>query len=241
MRSPNLFIIGAQKCGTTWLHEALAKSVHFHGSHPKEVNYWNKTPLPDFNGYQEKFLGGTGVEKYVYESTPHYFRLPGNASDNAKRISEKLGEVEMLLLVRNPVDRFLSAYTHNMMGNRIPYIAELTEVPEGGNLLQLGCYGTILEHFSTYFPNIKIYSYDDLVKDQLAFVRRIFSDLSVEFDLSAEDLNFRANDKNIKGKKLDIEKMPELSPKFTNELRDFYRPEVEKLEKISGLNFEHWK
>jgi hypothetical protein len=239
--SPNLFIIGAQKCGTTWLHEALCKSKHFHGSKPKEVNYWNKTPMAAFEDYEKNFEGGTGFERYVFESTPHYFRLPGNSSDNAQRISSVLGDVEMILILRNPVDRFLSAYTHNMMKGYLPVVQMVVEKTKHFGLIDLGCYGSILEHFSQHFSSIRVYSYDDLMHDRLAFVRRIFSDLLVDFDLLEADLNFRANDKHVKAQKLNIITMPKLSSALTADLKQFYKPEIEKVEEITGLDFGHWK
>src|SRR5690554_2031360 len=67
---PNLLIVGAQKCGTTWLHQALDKSDYFQGSRPKELNFWNRRKGANFDEYRSHFRRGKSVTCYWYESTP---------------------------------------------------------------------------------------------------------------------------------------------------------------------------
>jgi hypothetical protein len=118
---PNLLIIGAQKCGTTWLHRALNKSEHFWGSTPKELNFFNRAGN-DLAAYEKHFEDAPESAIFRYESTPHYFRLPKGKIDISGRIRETLGDIPLILLLRNPVDRYLSAYTHHMMKSRLPVV-----------------------------------------------------------------------------------------------------------------------
>lgn len=240
-----MLIIGAQKCGTTWLHRALHKSEHFWGSSPKELNFWNKRGDRSLEDYAEHFKDAPAGTRFVYESTPHYFRLPKPGVDVAARIHDALGDIPLILLLRNPVDRYLSAYTHHMMKSRLPVVEQITEVSQERGMLELGEYYTILQHYRTHFSNISIFLHDDIVRAPFDVVSKIFADLGVPCDVTPEDLDFRSNDKKKKqlkfGKNNDeFAVLPELSPKVREELKEHYREEIEKLQSEVGLNVGPW-
>lgn len=244
MKLPNLLIIGAQKCGTTWLHHALHKSEHFWGSTPKELNFWNK-PGGNLEKYAEHFKDAPASVTYRYESTPHYFRMPKLKVDIAEHIRGSLGDVPLILLLRNPVDRYLSAYTHHMMKSRLPVVEQITEVSEERAMLELGNYYKILQHYEAHFSTIRIYLYDEIVQRPYAVVSRIFSDLGVECDITPNDLDFRSNDKTKKRKRFERDNreftaLPELSPEVRQELTEYYREGISKLQSEYGLNVGSW-
>jgi|GEM_PF-4804335 len=241
---PNLLIIGAQKCGTTWLHHALNKSEHFWGSKPKELNFWNRN-FDDLEDYARHFENASPSADFWYESTPHYFRLPKHDVDVAARIRESLGDIPLILLLRNPVDRYLSAYTHHMMKSRLPVVEKITEVSQDRNLLNFGDYYPILRHYKPLFSTINIYLHDEIVTSPHVVVSRIFSDLGVQCDITPADLDFRSNDKKKKQMKFgrsgqDFATLPELSPEVRQELKDYYRESVTKLQSEFGLNVGSW-
>lgn len=241
---PNMLIIGAQKCGTTWLHQALNKSEHFWGSSPKELNYFNRMRF-DLQSYAENFKDAPESARYWYESTPHYFRLPKNKLEISSRIRDTLGDIPLILLLRNPVDRYLSAYTHHMMKSRLPVVETITEVTDDFNLLSFGDYHTILKHYKEQFSTINIYLHDEIVENPHAVVKKIFADLDVECDLTPEDLDFRTNDKVKKLKRLEktnqeLSVLPELSAEVRQELKDHFRESVTKLQSEYGLNVGRW-
>ena len=244
MNLPNLLIIGAQKCGTTWLHHALNKSEHFWGSTPKELNFFNREG-DDLAGYAKHFENAPASARFWYESTPHYFRLPKGDIEIADRIRKTLGDIPLILLLRNPVDRYLSAYTHHMMKSRLPVIEEITKVSQRRNLLAFGDYYTILKHYQERFSTINIYLYDDIVSDPYGVVTRIFADLGVDCDVTPQDLDFRSNDKTKKQQKFgktnqEFATLPELSPAVRDQLKDDYREGVTKLQSEFGLNVGSW-
>ena len=244
MTLPNLLIVGAQKCGTTWMHRALNKSDHFWGSTPKELNFFNH-PGNDLAAYERHFDDAPGNVTFRYESTPHYFRMPKGDIDLAARIRETLGDIPLILLLRNPVDRYLSAYTHHMMKSRLPVVEEITEVSRNRNLVSFGEYYRILKHFQPQFSNISIHLLDDIIADPHAVISRIFSDLGVECDITPKDLQFRSNDKNRKQRSFgrinpEFTSLPVLSPAVREQLKDHYREGVLKLQSEFGLNVRHW-
>lgn len=244
MNLPNLLIIGAQKCGTTWLHRALNKSQYFWGSTPKELNFFNRDH-GDLEAYAKHFDDAPASAIYRYESTPHYFRLPTDDNDVAAGIRNTLGDIPLILLLRNPVDRYLSAYTHHMMKSRLPVVEEITDVTQMPNLVKRGEYYSILKHYKERFSTINIYLYDEIVDSPFSVVTRIFADLGLECDITPEDVDFRSNDKQKKQLRFaranqDFTKLPDLSPEVRQELKDHYREGVAKLGTEFGLNVGSW-
>lgn len=127
MNMPNRLIIGARKFGTTWLHRALNKSQYFWGSTPKELNFFNRDRR-DLDAYATHCEDARARARYRDESTPDYFRLPRDDNEVAAEIRNTLGDIPLIPLLRNPVDRYLSAYTHHMMKSRLPEVEKITDV-----------------------------------------------------------------------------------------------------------------
>lgn len=113
---PNLFIIGAAKCGTTSLHNHLARHPDIFMSEPKEPGFFTPEvgyyPV-DSEWYLALFADGAG-HRYRGESSTHYAKRPvleGAADRIAAFVDE---EPRFLYLMRDPVDRAVSHYWHNV-------------------------------------------------------------------------------------------------------------------------------
>lgn len=104
MEKPNFLGIGGVKCGSTWLAECLRDHPQIFVSSPKELNYFGKkdenTPL---EWYLSHFVGSGGY-KAVGEFSPGYLMRPSACA----RIREELGRIKTIVILRNPVDQFLS-------------------------------------------------------------------------------------------------------------------------------------
>lgn len=241
MRPPNLLIIGAQKSGTTWLHHALNKSKYLSGSRIKEINYWNKRRLGSFEGYCQNFQFRSGEEIYFYESTPHYFRMPKNNFNIAARIRQKLGDIPLILMLRNPVDRYLSALTHHMMKGRIGWLGEVTEINDCLGLISLGFYHQIYEVFANEFTSIHTFLYDDLVADKVALLNKIMSQLDLKNDIKSKHLDFIVNSKAEKIHSIEnMPSLPYLSHAVKDELRSIYHKEVLGMQGVLKRDLTHW-
>lgn len=246
MALPNLLIVGSQKCGTTWLHECLSKSKHVFGSRPKELNYFNRNNYKRWQADYEKFFDGSISEKWRLESTPHYYQLPSDNLDISQRIRDLLGEeVRLLVMLRDPVDRYLSCFTHHMIKGRTPYVETIDEFTDQFNLLSLGKYASISKHWRSRFPNIGIFFYDDLKQRRDGLVSDVMRFLGTEKDITPEQSNFLTNDKEKTVKRSDFSKdwptMPRLSERLTQQLAEFYKSEVEELQDMTGRNLSAWK
>lgn len=116
---PNLLICGAQRCGTTSMYQTLRqhpavsrpvarKGVHFFD----DVTYangmaWYRAHFP-LRARVARRAQATGEPPVIFESSPYYLFHPAAAA----RIAAALPEAKALVLVRDPVERAYSAYTH---------------------------------------------------------------------------------------------------------------------------------
>lgn len=239
-RLPNLLIVGAQKSGTTWLHSALSKSAHVFGSSPKEIGFFNKKMFFDGPELYQTYFPVTDGARYYMESTPHYFRLPGNKVDLAGRIQATLGDVRLIVTLRNPVDRYISAYIHHIMKDRLAPVDEITEMNENFRMLELGRYGEILAHWQGVFSDIGVFFYDDLKNDDMSYFRSVMSFLDLPCDVSARDLDFTTNDKMKKLHRSSIDTLPEASLDLRRRLGDYYAADIALLEQLTGRDLAHW-
>jgi hypothetical protein len=112
---PNLIVIGGLKCGTTSLHHYLNLHPEIAMSRPKELNFFvaelNWDLGPDW--YASHFDRAAPVRG---ETSPHYTNLP-RFGGVAARMREVLGaETRIVYMVRDPIDRMLSHYLHNVGG-----------------------------------------------------------------------------------------------------------------------------
>ena len=116
---PDFLIIGAQKAGTTALYSYLREHPSVTGPPWKEVSFFDRQFWRGASWYRGNFpnrlyLGRvrarTGVEPIVGEASPSYlfhFLAP-------ERVATLLPGVRLVALVRNPIDRALSHYHHEV-------------------------------------------------------------------------------------------------------------------------------
>jgi hypothetical protein len=242
LKTPNLLIIGAQKSGTSWLHRALNQSKFLSGSQPKELNYWNRMEGISFDEYCECFRPGRRSVRFWFESTPVYFQKPRGRVNIARNIREKLGDIPLLVMLRDPTERYLSAYTHHMLKGRIPQQKVVSNIDDTFKMLSLGRYGEIMEHYQSHFSKIYVHLYDDLKVDSFKLVQNVMQQLDLECDLTPGDIDFRANAKDLKAAKAgwDTDFIPELSTETRKQLNEYYRQDVQKLSSIIGRDLEKW-
>ncbi len=239
MPLPNLLIVGAQKSGTTWLHQALRKSPKFATAKKKELNFFNR------HGYRiniEKYAAQfpEDGQEFTYESSPSYFCAPEGKKNVAERIAEMLPGAEIIVLFRDPVERYLSAYTHHMMKGQLTKSLEINEMSDDFQMLSYGRYAHILEPWLEHQPKTRCYFYDDLVADRDALHAKITGDLGVTADVSSDDLNFRVNAKNRKARRMDWEGTPVLSSDLRAQLIEYYQDDVAMLQKMTGRDLSGW-
>jgi hypothetical protein len=111
---PNFVIIGAQKCGTTFLYRRLlSQHPHVEPARKKEIHYFDLWKHYSRGGdwYRSHFPLPTrkaGRRSITGEASPYYLFHP----HAARRMAEIVPRVRLIVLLRNPVDRAYSSYQH---------------------------------------------------------------------------------------------------------------------------------
>ncbi len=99
----NFLCIGAQKCGTTWLYEALSRHPQFAFPGGKEVHFWDRPGDRTVQWYCGLF---SDDQKINGDITPSYAIL---RPDVIRNIHQVLPHLKLVYLVRNPIDRAWSS------------------------------------------------------------------------------------------------------------------------------------
>lgn len=109
----NLFIVGAQKAGTTSLFNYLSKSNEVAIGNRKEIGFFTRSNVQSKGKvwYENQFLRYIFKRKILLDATPEYLYYP--------KVSTKLygynNEAKIIIILRDPVHR---AYSHyNMFKN----------------------------------------------------------------------------------------------------------------------------
>lgn len=195
---PNFLIIGAQKSGTTWLLEAL-KTNNDVFIVSDEIHYFNKDKnyFKGSSWYCSHFLEAKN-KKIIGEKTPDYFQLPNDGIDIAKRIKKELGELKLIVILRNPRDRAVSAIKHQIRMGRISpmlslnkIIQEREDIIKKFRIFEYSRYDKIIEYYKTIFSerSVKVMFYEN-IKDNPDFVLKELSDflnISNDFSLTKTD------------------------------------------------------
>ena len=96
----NLFIIGVNKAGSSWLYYLLNNHPQIFMSEVKEQYYFNKEYPDGLKDYHANFPFNEDY-KYFGEATPTYYR----SEQTAKNIKEYSPDAKILAIVRNPIKR----------------------------------------------------------------------------------------------------------------------------------------
>ena len=135
MPTPSFLIVGAQKSGTTSLYHYLSQHPQVFMSSVKEPNFFafegqqvdyrgpagqpasiNLYSVTDWDDYQRLFADA-GAAVALGEASTLYMAVPGTA----ERIRQRIPDVRIIAILRDPVDRAFSSYLHCRRTGREPY------------------------------------------------------------------------------------------------------------------------
>jgi len=222
MIMPNFIVIGAAKSGTSSLHNYLSEHPEIYMSKNKEPNFFayegwqpdycgsgdaeaptNVKTVPYLKDYQALFDGVT-KEKAIGESSPCYLYMP----EAPTRIKRYIPEAKLIAILRHPVDRAYSRYSHFCRNGRetLDFSEALKEEDNrrknhwapGWRYLDFGFYSIQIQRYLDRFDReqIQIYLYEDLKSDPKHMIKNIFQFLGVD-DTFQPNLSVKYNQSNI--------------------------------------------
>jgi hypothetical protein len=249
--APNLFVIGAQKCGTTWLHRQLALHSEIFMSRPKELDFFGRAENVGneraLAAYLARFDGGQGA-RWRGESTPHYFwkrasGVPGGDHDPATFLRDTLGtDLRLIVLLRDPVSRAASGYYHNFTKGRVPEGMRIFDVPQQYGVVDLGHYRRHWEHWAAVFgaERLEALHYQDIVDKPRRLLRRVFQKLEVDPD--DEQFWGQARPGKVVHSKQHVDKSARpISAVEVEALYDLYLDDIDFAEALLGIELPSWR
>jgi hypothetical protein len=105
-RLPDFVVIGAQKCGTTTLRNALREHPAVHCA--PETHFFCDHFANGLDWYEEQLAVPDGNPQRVGEKCPHYLVH----ADALGRMAETIPEAQLVVVLRDPVTRAYSHYWH---------------------------------------------------------------------------------------------------------------------------------
>lgn len=216
MRTPNFFIAGAPRCGTTSMYAYLRQHPEIYVSPHKEPHFFGSdlSPLPggirEEELYRELFAGA-GDRPRVGEGSVWYL-----LSEKAPfEIKELVPGAKILILLRAPqpmleslhalflrtgnedlptLEEALAAEPERREGRRLPPGVYL---PEGLSYTSVARHAPKVERYLSVFgrENVHCIIFDDMVRDTAAVYRQVLAFLGVDPDFEAELDPRRANER----------------------------------------------
>ena len=211
MTLPEFFVAGAPKAGTTAVHAALARHPSLYMSAVKEPKFFLTDGPPPARGgpgdvqtYREHVWRREDYEALFApappgalrgESTPFYLYN----RDAHRRIRELVPDARLIVILRDPVERAHSNWTHlwsaglDPIGDVVLACAEEERRIAAGwadfwHYTALGRYGEQLEHLYEVFPRkqVFVFRYRALVENPAQTLDRICAFLEIPPGLVTE-------------------------------------------------------
>lgn len=200
---PDFIIVGVARCGTTSLYYYLKQHPEIGMSIVKEPKFFSglDLDLPQ-NGIGDKLVSDKIIlDESVYNnlfSDLHKFKITGEASSDyfyyhktvIPRLKKKLGNVKIIVCLRNPVERAFSAYSSLVRDSRENLsfseglVAEEYRMADNWDWMwhykNGGLYSEALEHFQNEFTDVKVVFFEDLEKKPQEVMNELFLFLGVK-------------------------------------------------------------
>jgi len=243
---PHFIIIGAMKSGTTSLFSAITKHPQIIRSHTKEIHFFNKHFEKGKRWYRAHFpLAGRVRSDYrTGEATPQYMLNPFVP----ERIHQLIPRVKLIAILRNPTERAISHYFHEVRKKRehLPIMRALQE--EENRLKRIlhendftnplyfhasykkrGIYQEQLGRFLQYFPRQQLFvlSSEEFFSEPRESMRQVFTFLEVDQNFEVHDMKPR----NVGSNRTEVD------PQVYEYLNDYFSSQNRELYTLLGKKF----
>ncbi len=206
MKEIDFIIIGAQKAGTTSLASYLNKNEQIYIPIDKELPYflYKKLNSKGLGGFLDKYFNSANKGELLGLSTPQYMMNPSVFPE----IKKSLPNVKLIAILRNPIDRLVSHYSHavrlGVEHREIDRVIE-SQINENNHdkfldsttnkYISAGEYGHILEELFKSFDKNKvlIIDFNDFIKNTQINLEHICDFLHIKMDCHKEEFKVKMN------------------------------------------------
>jgi len=184
---PHFLGIGAQRCGTTWLHGVLDSHPDVFMAKPKELHYFNRHILTKpLAWYEAKFEppAGEAPKRLRGEITPGYSTLK---PPTVRTIHELMPRAKLFFILRDPIGR---AYSQALLELGKRKDREFEKVPIGkfmrhfvrARTTRRTDYARTIDIWSRAFGReaLLVLLYDELATDGPGYLRRILTHIGAD-------------------------------------------------------------
>ena len=195
MFAPNTFLIGAQKSGTTYLASLLDQSPDICVCDPKEPQFFSKHFETGAAIYAKSFARPDAPVTIDASTTYTFLRpfrdmdvpdAPGLMAPVPERIRDASPEARLIYIMRDPVDRAVSALRHHArLKSAQDGPQSLIQAFQADPMLELvGRYADQIDRYLEVFPRERFLflRFRDLISDPASAVRRCCDFLGVPSD-----------------------------------------------------------
>jgi len=183
--------LGGQRCGSTWIHEALSRQNGISKARgEKEVHFFDRYYERGIDWYTSIFDQDDPGALH-FESSPSYLYIPRTS----ERIFAHAPGARFLVLLRNPIGRSQSHYRRYLLnhGTTLTFTEAVEARP---NILRYSCYADHLARYRDAFGAEKIFVgfYEHIERDPAGLLQQIAEFLGMEqFELPDEIRTKRIN------------------------------------------------
>jgi hypothetical protein len=199
---PNFLIIGAQRSATTFVHKCLEEHPNIFMPPKEKAIFENPYYFQkDFNEFEKLFENIS--QEAIGIKRPNYL----GKKECPERIHQYIPNAKLIVILRNPVERAISAYFHQMKSGFIPIKPmekgllnviqhKYDELhPRSKEIIEFGFYHKHLMRYLDYFKKDQILAilYRDLKTNPLKIIQNIFRFLEVDENYVPKTLKIKQN------------------------------------------------
>lgn len=188
MKSIDFIGIGAAKSATSWIYQCLKEHPQACVSSTKETYFFSREK--EYQKGTDYYLSyfKCSPEKVKGEFSADYLSTP----QTPLRIKKHFPDAKIIVCLRNPIDRTYSHYYFDKVrGKREePFEEALRLYPY---YIDYSRYYTHLKKYLELFPNVLILIYEDIEKDPLQFIQKVYRFLEIDPSFVPSSLNQKIN------------------------------------------------
>lgn len=170
----NFFILGSQRCGTTWIHELLVR-LGVNLPINKQTYYFDRHPNNELGWYYSNFSKhGADIDDLKGEVATGYC-LP----DAFRLLNQTFPKGKLILVVRHPIDRSYSNYSKRFSDYPNKSFSEALNTDS--DLLERSLYGEMIDNISQLgrSEDLLVLFYEDLQEDAFTFAKKITNHIGI--------------------------------------------------------------